>query len=103
MRGHPEHGGWETPFCYSWIRPHSDWEGAVLGLCRFLAHHPEVPAAELVGRTARHWLFDDTTGTSAWGSLWSLDAVHSTAYPLCFSGGMFHAVKLIARQVRIMD
>ena len=66
--------------CDFLIRSHSDWEGAVLSLCRFLAHHPEVPAAELVGRTARRWLFGGATGGSAWGVLWSLDPVLTTAY-----------------------
>ena len=59
----------------------------MLSLCRFLAQHPEVLPAELVGRNAGRWLFDDATETSAWGILWSLDALHSTTY-LCFSGGM---------------
>ena len=70
----------------------------MLSLCRFWH-----TAAELVGRAARYWLFGGATGASAWGVLWSLDAVLTTAYLHCFSGGIFHAVKLIAGQVRIMN
>ena len=55
----------------------------MLSLCRFLAQHSEVLAAELVECTARCWLFGGATGASAW----SLDAMITTAY-LCFFGGM---------------
>ena len=80
MRGYPGYGSWESSSCDFPIRSHIDWEAALLSLCRFLAYHPEVSAAELVGRTARCWLFSSATGASAWGVLWSLDAVLTTAY-----------------------
>ena len=99
MHEHHEYGSWETPSCYSWINSHSDWEGAVLSLsyrCIGFWH----TAAELVGRTARCWLFSSATGASAWGVLWSLDAVLTTAIfvslVVCF-------IKLIAEQVRIIN
>ena len=75
----------------------------MLSLCKFLAHRPEVLTAELVGRTARCCLFGGATGASAWGVLWPLDTVLTTAYLLCIFGGMFHSLKLIAGQVRIIN
>ena len=50
LRGHPEHESRETPSCHSSIGSYSDCEGAVLLLCRFLAHR-EMFAAEIIGRT----------------------------------------------------
>ena len=103
MREHPEYGSWETPSCYSWTNSHSDWEGAVLSLCYRCIGFWHT-AAELVGRTARYWLFGGATGASAWGVLWSLDVVLTIAACLhCFSGGMIHSVKLIAEQVRTIN
>ena len=75
----------------------------MLSLCRFLAHRSGVLAAEPVECTARCWLFCVVTGASAWGILWSLDAVLTTAYLLCIFGGKFHSLKLIAGQVRIIN
>ena len=61
-------------------------------------------AAELVGRNTGCWLFGGAAGASAWGVLWSLDVVLTIAACLhCFSGGMFHSVKLNAGQMRIMN
>ena len=38
----------ETSSCHSSIGPSSDWEGAMLLLCRLFGYCPEVFAAELV-------------------------------------------------------
>ena len=51
----------------------------MLSLCRFLAHYPEVLAAELVERAARCCIFGGATGASSWGVLWSLDPVLTPA------------------------
>lgn len=37
------------------------------------------------------------------GVLWSLDIVPATAYLGAFTGGMFHGIGLIVRQVRVMS
>ena len=53
VRGHPRYGSWGTPSRGSSMRPHGEWEGAVLLLCRLSEHLPEVFASDMVRRTAR--------------------------------------------------
>ena len=63
--GHLPDGGIETSSCHSSIGPSSDWEGAMLLLCRLFGYRPEVFAVELVGCTTGCWLFGGANGASA--------------------------------------
>ena len=71
--------------------------------CRLLTHRPEVFAAELVGVLLGVGHPAVLMGLLL-GALWSLDILPATACLLDGSlGGTFHAIKLIARQVRVMS
>ena len=71
-------------------------------MCRLLTHRTGVLAVELMGSTARCWLFGSADGSSVRESCghW----IPATAYILGgFSGGMFHALALVAGRVGVLS
>jgi len=100
IRGHPKYGGWKTPSCDPSMRPHGEWEGAVLLQYRFFRTSPRcLPIWWGVLLDAGHSVV--LMGLPP-GVLWSLDTVPAIAYPLGgFSGGVFRAIKFVARRVGV--